>query len=144
MTPDTLPSYFRLALAAAEHSDHHQHMVGAVIMIKNKPVAIGYNQMKTHPKAGVQRIHAELSAIMSVRNKNLLRGSSILIVRKNRSGLIGLARPCTNCQRILAQYGIKEYIYTTNDGYRSEFADLKHKWRNANIAAKNQHSKRAT
>jgi len=144
MNSEELPSCFRLALAASEHSDHRQHLIGAVILIKNKPVGVGFNQMKTHPKAGIKRIHAELAAIISIRNKNLLRGSSILIVRKSRSGKIGLARPCANCQKILAQYGIKRYVYSTSDGYRVENAATYNKCQNANSAALNRNSRQAT
>ncbi len=125
MTSNELPTCFRLAKEVSQYSEHHQHKLGAVIYIKNKPVAVGYNQIKGHPMmlenhANKKTIHAELSAILSVRNKNRLKGATIVVYRERRNGDTGLSRPCESCQHILKKYGINTWTYTSYDGWITE------------------------
>ncbi len=114
------PSIFRLAEEASQYSNHHQYKMGAVIMVKNRPIAIGYNHLKSHPCMGNKRTHAELSAILSIRNKTRLKGATMVVFRRRKDGGLGNARPCTQCQKMLDEYGFKTFVYTTDDGWCTE------------------------
>src|SRR5687767_242881 len=112
-----LPSFFRLAKEISQYSEHHQHKLGAVIFVKNKPVAFGFNQKKTHPimaKLNSKRTtHAEIAAVSAIKNKKRLKGATIVVYRQQKDGSPGMARPCDCCEKILTQYGIDKIIYTT-------------------------------
>ncbi len=119
------PSIFRLAECASQYSDHHQYKMGAVIMLKNRPIAIGYNHLKSHPCMGKKKTHAELSAILSVRNKSRLKGATMIVFRRRKDGSLGNARPCTHCQSLLDSYGFKAFMYTTDNGWCTEIRNKK-------------------
>lgn len=127
MSTKDLPLFFRLAREVSRYSDHHQHKLGAVIFIKNRPVSFGFNQMKTHPiMAAVhdkKTLHAELAAILNIKNKARLNGASIVVYREQRNGNTGLAKPCESCQKILKRYGINHLIYTTYNGWDEEWVN---------------------
>ncbi len=118
---EDFPSIFRLAECASQYSNHPQHKMGAVITIKNKPIAIGYNKYdKSHPCMGHKKTHAELSAILSVRNKQRLKGATMIVFRRRKDGSLGNARPCERCQELLDSYGFKTFLYTTDNGWCTE------------------------
>jgi deoxycytidylate deaminase len=108
-----IPRYFTIAKAASQCSDL-RCAVGAVI-ISHKPISIGFNIQKSHPRfADGKRsysIHAEISALL--RSQCSVRGSTIYVYREDRNGDIGMAKPCPNCMKILIEAGIKRVYYTT-------------------------------
>jgi cytidine deaminase len=59
-------------------------------------------------------IHAEKNAIMSVRDKNLLSKSKIVIVRL-KDGVVVKAKPCKMCQNLLDKYKVSK-ICTLDEG----------------------------
>lgn len=59
-------------------------------------------------------IHAEKSAIMSVKNKKLLPSSKIIIVRLN-DGKIVQAKPCEMCQNLLSKYKVSKVCTLCGD-----------------------------
>jgi tRNA(Arg) A34 adenosine deaminase TadA len=117
-----LPSYFRQAIKASSFSDHRVKL-GACVFVKGTPVSVGYNQrFKTHPLTRKfnehQTIHAEVAAIIRIRNKSLLKGSTMVVFRgSNIDGSPLIAKPCPTCQSILKFFGISKVVYTTNGGY---------------------------
>lgn len=120
-----LPSYFRLAKEASKYSDHHSHKLGSVILLKNKPIAVGTNERyKTHPimkkYSSLKTIHAELSAILSVKNKQSLEGATMVVYRQKKNGTTALSRPCNICEQILKSFKFGKIIYTTENGYNVE------------------------
>ncbi len=117
---EEFPSIFRLAEDAATYSEHRQHKIGAVIMVKNRPIAIGYNHGKSHPCMGKKKTHAELSAIMSIKNKSRLKGATMVVFRRRKDGTLGNARPCEQCQKLLDSFGFRTFVYTTDDGWCTE------------------------
>lgn len=59
--------------------------------------------------------HAEMAAL----RKGLLnsaRGSTMYVARINSAGETRLARPCNRCMKRLYHAGVREVVYTTNDG----------------------------
>ncbi len=59
-------------------------------------------------------IHAEKQAIMSVRNKNLLSESKIIIVRLNNGSIVE-AKPCVKCQNLLDKYKLSKICTLCGD-----------------------------
>lgn len=127
MSPDTLPSQFRLARSMSYISDHDGYKLGAVIYRKKKPIGLGYNHnVKTHPlmkRYHVRhsfRIHAELNAILSVRHKHDLTDCTLVVYRETKKGDLALSKPCEECTKIIKSFGIKEIRYTTAEGWSKE------------------------
>lgn len=123
-----LPKYFRLAKQASILSDHHSHKLGAVILVNRKPISVGYNKrFKTHPIMkqfqSLKTIHAELSAIIGVKNKKSLKNSTMVVYREGKDGRAKLARPCDTCIKVLTSFGINEIIYTIEDGFMKEIIE---------------------
>ncbi len=121
-----LPSYFRKARELSLESNF-KIQIGASILVKSKVVSSGCNQRfksssLTRKYHNSQMIHAEVAAIIKLKNKDLLKGSTIVVYRqlKNPKGKIALAKPCETCLKILKDYGVKKMIYTTENGYVKE------------------------
>lgn len=112
---DSLPSSFRLARLAREHSNHRYQM-GAVI-VRHRPISIGFNHRKTHPAYSdgttFYSIHAEMSAILKSRGN--LTDSVMFVYRENSDGSPALARPCKKCIKHLIEAGIKRVYFTINE-----------------------------
>ncbi len=120
--------YLRMALRKIESEDfceqiQHRHV--AVIAKAGRILAVGRNRNKTHPEAVtlnedgdriLKSIHAELDAIFKVKNKEQLRGATIYVARKGRSGHPGMSCPCKMCQGLINKYGLKRAVFTTDYG----------------------------
>jgi deoxycytidylate deaminase len=108
-----LPSYFALARVASQHSTE-RYRVGAVI-VSPKPISIGFNCSKSHPKFsdGIRTysLHAEVSAILKARTD--LSGGIIYVYREDRLGNVALAKPCDTCMEVILETGLKRIYYTT-------------------------------
>lgn len=52
--------------------------------------------------------------------KKLTPGSIVLVVRMQRQGRLGMAKPCRACQAILKSVGVSKVYYSTAEG------DIKH------------------
>ncbi len=120
-----IPPYFRWAKKASKNSDH-RIKVGACIILNRKPISVGFNQrFKAHTIIrqfhDTQTIHAEVHAILNVKNKKLLEGSTLIVYRENNmDGELALARPCKPCQEFIKLFKIKKVVYTTDGGYTEE------------------------
>lgn len=110
-------------------SDHQKHRMAAAIVYKKRIVSIGYNRMKTHPmqakySTNSERIylHAEISAIKNAlryMSVSELKRCSLYVYRKkkiNGSYCSGLAKPCSGCMRAIVEFGLKEVIYSDDEG----------------------------
>ena len=112
-------------------SPNPQEKFAAAIVYRNRIVSVGMNSMKSHPLAAKYRknphaifLHAEVAAI-----KNALREievddltkCDIYITRVKRPNqftkkyVFGLSKPCSGCQRAIAEFGIRRTIYTTDE-----------------------------
>ena len=105
--------------------------IGAIITYKREIVAFGHNRYKTHPLQ--QRyntnnksiyLHAEIDVIQrELKNEIELDKCCLWICRlkqisqKNKSLILGLAKPCAHCcQPTIVAFGIRHVVYSTNEG----------------------------
>lgn len=111
----------------ADTADHERYFLAAAIVIKNRIISFGTNRMKTDPfqaKYGKNKdciyMHAEIHAIKNaLRHIKVdgLRKADLYVLRvRNGDGARGLSKPCEGCQRAIAEFGIRNVIYTTDDG----------------------------
>lgn len=122
-----IKSAMKKAREMSMKSDHHQAKVGAVVLQKNKALSSGYNQdKKTHPflkKHGFhynQSIHAEMAAIFRMKNKENLKGATIVVYRETKDGHMAMSKPCAVCQKLMRIYGVKKIMYSTENGICEE------------------------
>jgi deoxycytidylate deaminase len=108
-----LQAAFRLA----ERSTFKLFRTGAVIVQKDKVVGTGWSHyselnLVNYPLS----IHAELHAILRTPQRKDLFGATIYVARITvKSGNIGLAKPCLECQSVLHEAGIKEAYFTISE-----------------------------
>lgn len=120
-----LPSIFREANRASKHSDHLKYKIGACIVYKGRVISVGVNQLfKSHPLTRMfheeQTLHAEVSAIVRLKNKKLLKECKMVVYRENALGELAMARPCPTCLKILKFFNISSIAYTIDGGYAEE------------------------
>lgn len=99
---------------AAESHKPSRFSLCALIVKKNRVLAIGYNSQKTHPKATsrTQAIHAEMAAVFSAKRQQIdIRGSTIYVARYRTIGP-GLALPCNKCYELLLKEGVRQVYFT--------------------------------
>lgn len=125
------------AIGVSHCSNFHRQHLGSVVVLGNKVISVGFNQLKTSP---VQRkynkfrlqgkesefpphihndtLHAEIDSLnkcsyMDVDWKNVI----IYVGRVDKAGKPKLAKPCPACMEAIKERGIKRVYYTTEDGY---------------------------
>ena len=126
-------AYFRAAKAVSLLSDHQTYKIGCVVVDRHRIISSGCNsKTKCHPlqakldteKYGVScpgRVHAEIAALLPlIRDKVDLSAASIFIFRKHKDGTLAMAKPCSNCQKVIKQLGIRKVFYTIDHGYAAE------------------------
>lgn len=121
-----------VARSASQLSTHQNFKIGAVIAHGTSILATGVNQEKSHPlqkrynRARGTRasewsyLHAELAALLKVKDKSLLVGATIYVSRSFKAGGNALARPCEACMDAIIDRGIKSIVYTTEYGVAEE------------------------
>lgn len=125
-------AYFRAAKAMAELSDHKQK-VGCVIVKGHRIISSGFNSdtrcnrlqakldTEKYGVASPGKCHAEIMALLPLmRNKVDLSNASIYIFRARKDGTLAMARPCSSCQKIIKQLGLKKVFYSIENGYAVE------------------------
>jgi deoxycytidylate deaminase len=115
-----------LAIQVAQLSQKKPR-VGCVIVKKRKVISLSCNLTKSHPlqkKLTILRFddefldkckseqHAEFAAIISIKNKDILKGASIYIARLDSEGNTLPGFPCPACYHLITKYGIKNIFYT--------------------------------
>ena len=109
-----IPSYFRLAKNVSKMSSHNYKM-GACIIKSGNVISVGFNQVKSHPLAPRNGLHAEFHAIHNSDTKDL-KGAKIFVYRENKkTKLPAMARPCEFCMEELKKQGFKWMYYSTNE-----------------------------
>jgi len=112
---------------------YHRYHIGCVVVEKGKIISSGFNSTKTHPiqktynierftsDATPHTLHAEISALSHVINKDVNWDNvELYIYREFRNGNVALAKPCKSCMKLIKELGIKKIHYTTYDGYCTE------------------------
>lgn len=115
MTPTTL--YYRARdQALANGRNHH---LAAVLWRKRKPVRIGTNRNKTHPRAvrtfednsQAACLHAEMDALIAAQP-----GDTLEVLRWLKDGRLTMAKPCEHCQKWIRESRIRKVRYTNWEG----------------------------
>lgn len=103
--------------------------IAAMVLLKNKPICIGFNSRKTHTlqkKYGKNEhaicIHAEIDAIRKACfhvDQEDFGKLTMVVIRSKKNKDWGLAKPCSHegagCQAALAAFGIKNVYYSTDE-----------------------------
>lgn len=106
--------FFRLAKDASENSNFRVK-VGAVLASK-RPIATGFNSIKTHPKFANPEIHkkisihAEIACLIKTKFQDI-NGTEIYVYRES-NGEPAMARPCKACLKELKSRGVKRIYYS--------------------------------
>ena len=103
--------------------------MAACVVFKHKVVAFGVNKLKSHPfqlrfgkNSDSIYLHAETDAI-----KNALRFVDVDDLKKStlyicrikkisKKDCWGLSKPCSGCQKAISTFGIKNVIYSNDEG----------------------------
>lgn len=119
MLSNTQKAYMNVArYMAAKSVLRHKH--GAVVVKSGRILGSGFNKSRNHPDVimeGRHRLdcgyHAEAVALKEAGEK--ARGAVLFVARINRRGQDMLSRPCTNCQKLIEEHGVKKIVYTHTD-----------------------------
>lgn len=120
-----------LIKAAIAHEADLPAKVAAAVVRRGKVLSIGFNYKKSDPlqkRFGKNEeaifLHAEIHAIkMALRDISVeeLAGCDIYIARVKRprprssEWVWGLAKPCEGCARAIAEFDIRNVVYTTDE-----------------------------
>jgi deoxycytidylate deaminase len=105
--------FFRLARKESNKSTHGVR-VGAVIA-NSRPIARGFNKIKSHTKYANPNIHKKISIHAEVDcliDASARRGDTIYVYREDKYGWPAMARPCEDCLVRLKEYGIRKILYS--------------------------------
>lgn len=110
---------FRIAAREALKSSFKQHRLGAVIVKGSRILATGFNKRGYNSVSHRPTMHAEASAILKLLKQRRLHdlvGSELYVTRYTRGGMVGMARPCTDCMHLINSVGITKIHYTNESG----------------------------
>lgn len=107
----------KAAADAAKFATHSRYQVGAAIYIGSKLISVGWNEDKTDPKQHsiFRWRHAETASLVGTRKTDLTK-ATIYVARVTKTGLLRIAKPCVDCQRLLKAAGIRKVVYTDRSG----------------------------
>lgn len=111
----------RIAIEIAKKSQAN-FRVGSVLARKSTILGMGFNCSKTHPKGQghYSSYHAEMRAIFNYVRLNdvkLFKNVALYVARVSKTGSLGLALPCPDCQELIYTMGIRDVYYTTSKGW---------------------------
>jgi len=120
--------FFRIAEKVAQKG-RSKFRMGAVVVQGNRILSVGYNNMqKSHPvmsrnsisveQQNFIKLHAEVSALLSLDNPSINNKTAIYVYRARRDGHQGLAKPCDVCIRFIQSMGVKKVYFSLDyQGY---------------------------
>lgn len=119
-----------LVKVAAANDEFPKARLAAALVHRNKILSVGINRRKTDPmqaKFGKNKdsifLHAEINCIKNALKEfdvEDIRGSTLYVCRvkgqdsRSKKRVWGLAKPCEGCSRAIAEFGIKNVVYTTD------------------------------
>lgn len=109
---------FDRAVCLAKKSTMNQRH-GAVIVKNGEIIGEGFNHIATYMSHSWS-CHAEMAAILSLRNKNkkYLEDCTMIVVRVSNHTTIPqhlkLSKPCCKCTEQIIKHGIRKTFYSTN------------------------------
>lgn len=128
MKASDIKYYFSKAREISLLSDFKRARHGSVLVHKNNIISMAHNRGQvfvefTKRFQSDQSIHAEVAAILKVKNKRVLKHCKLFIYRERQDGSLSISRPCEICLRIIKSFGISHvyYSYENKEGYKEEF-----------------------
>lgn len=129
MTNTAITHFFKLAKNASMFSDFPRQHIGAILVYKNRVIAVGWNTTKENPiqkkynqyrgfdtDVCVNSLHAEMMCLIKARKLNIeWSKASLFIYRSFKNGKNAIARPCEACMQAIKDYGIKNIYYTSEN-----------------------------
>lgn len=100
----TIPKIAMKYLPKARHAAH-KHVT--VVYRGGNVIAIGVNH---------DEIHSEVAALRTLWPSER-KGTKVVNLRMTRSGRLGLAKPCPECEKFLRENGVKAVLYSDDDGH---------------------------
>jgi len=110
------------------------YRLAAGVIYKNQLVGVGVNSYKTHPfqtkyakNPHAVHLHAEVAAIKNSLSRidiDDLKKSTLVVVRvkrkdtKDKEWIEAMAKPCNGCMRAIAEFDVKNVVYTTEEGLK--------------------------
>jgi tRNA(Arg) A34 adenosine deaminase TadA len=103
---------------------HNTNKHFTYIIDKGRIVSFGVNDyINAHPAAlkyynyGEKRLHSEFAAILKFRRRlDRLKDTTLVNIRLNSLGKVGMSKPCPTCANWIVTVGFKRVIYTDPDG----------------------------
>ncbi len=107
-----MSKFGKIALKKALEYTLARHRVGCVVVKGGKIISVEHN---------LYTKHAEERATNKVWRSELV-GATVYVARPlyNDKVLIGLAKPCADCEKLLRELGIKKVVYSTHGGWDFE------------------------
>ena len=108
----------RIAIKEAKKSNFTRAPMGAAVWKSGRVLGRGFNQIRgsrLKEKRWNCSLHAEQAAILDSL-KSDIKGATLYVIRLNPKGLFRNACPCSICKRLIESVGIKEVIYTNENG----------------------------
>lgn len=121
-----------LTKVAESNDEYSNARLAAAIVKNNKIISIGINRKKSDPlqaRFGKNEdsiyLHAEIHAIKNALREIVVEDLSkcdLYICRvkrpsqKSNKFIWGLSKPCCGCARAIAEFGIRNVVYTTDEG----------------------------
>jgi tRNA(Arg) A34 adenosine deaminase TadA len=104
------------AMRVASTSQHKKWQLGAVLTRGSTFLSSAPNKFRNPP--WINPLHASRHAEMEAVRKSVngTRGATIYVARVDKYGRPRMARPCSRCMLGLYEAGIREVVYTTDDG----------------------------
>ena len=125
--------FFDIAKNIAKLSSFDRVKIGAIVVLKQKIISVGYNSYKTHPiqmyynryrdipNDANHTLHAEVQALLNVPKGIDLSHASLYTYREHIiTHSLAKSRPCPSCIEMIKKMGIKKIYYTTDDGFCEE------------------------
>lgn len=128
--------YFRHAKNMSEMSTFHSAKIGAVAVLGNHILSVGFNQDKTHSVQKYydrfrnfdkdnnlvqHKIHAEIACLYPIMNDDIPWHKVDLYIYRSRKDIPhGMARCCPACMELVKDLGIRKIYYSTDDGFAYE------------------------
>lgn len=92
--------WYRFLLKRAKNHYHRKTRLVAVLVSGGSVLSVGFNTDSNH---------AEISAIKLAKNPE---GSKLYVLRLRKDGVVGIAKPCLNCQKVIKQNQIHRVFHT--------------------------------
>uniref|UniRef100_A0A6C0JJ68 CMP/dCMP-type deaminase domain-containing protein n=1 Tax=viral metagenome TaxID=1070528 RepID=A0A6C0JJ68_9ZZZZ len=99
---------------------HRTHYHQAVIIKRNKVLAIGHNSLGSRSRGCAyshQSIHAERAVVKNLGDLSLLRGATLIVYRYNAHDELMNSKPCSEChiflEKCMKEYGLRKVIFST-------------------------------